>query len=329
MTTPKLTKAQGDLLNAALVDMASRLRPITVRGLYYQAVISSALPFIQKDHDGERTFYRMVQGRVLRLRQAGAIDWDWVVDESRTSYTRARWSDPAAFAEIAPLYYDLDLWEGQAVRPLLLVEKAGQVPVYRSHAARHGVDVAACKGYGSATYIRGVAMTIGDWLATGQNVQVIVAADFDPSGCDWPRAAWVDVKQHLAAQVAPLLGIDLATGSDFALNDLLSDAGHGQLGWQRELVTAEDLEALGPAVALRAPNQKDPRTKAWLASNGFSADQETCVEMDAVSPVEARARLGRRYLSLFDGDIQDRLELQKIHRDAITEALAGLAGGDL
>lgn len=325
MGAPKLSPAEGHLLNETLVDLASSLQPITVRGLYYQAVIHASLPFITKDHDGERTNYRMVQGRVLKLRQQGLIHWDWVVDESRASYGTARWSDPAGFAEVAPLYYSLDLWEGQRIRPLLLVEKAGQVPVYRSHAARHGVDVAACKGYGSATYLREVALSICAWLEAGQEVRVIVAADFDPSGCDWPRAAAADINNHLRDQLTPLLG-DL-TDRDEAINDLLEEAGYGQLTWHRELVTAADLSGLGSVVALRPPNPKDSRTKAWLQANGFNAGDETCVEMDAISPRIARARLQDRYLDLFQGDIEEKRDEQQHHREAITAALAGLTGG--
>jgi len=325
MASPKLNASESQLLNQTLADLAGSLQPITVRGLYYQAVIHAGLPFITKDHDGERTFYRMVQSRVLKLRQQGLIHWDWVVDESRASYGTARWSDPAGFAEVAPLYYSLDLWEGQRIRPLLLVEKAGQVPVYRSHAARHGVDVAACKGYGSATYLREVAMTISRWLATGQEVRVIVAADFDPSGCDWPRAAAADIRNHLLDQLTPMLG-DL-TDRDDSLNDLLEEAGHGQLTWHRELVTAGDLAGLGKVVALRPPNPKDSRTKAWLSGNGFNASDETCVEMDAISPRVARARLQNCYLDLYQGEIEERRDQQQRHRDAITAALAGLTGG--
>lgn len=103
-------------------------------------------------------------------------------------------------------------------------------------------------------------------------------------------------------------------------SSLLTEAGWGRVSFLRELVTTADLKRLGPAVALRAPNPNDTRTKRFLAAHGWSADLEVCVEMDAIAPTEARARLQARYEELFDGDISDRRELQTQHRAAITAA---------
>ena len=296
----KLTRQESELLEAELVSLARTLHPITVRGLYYQAVISSTLSFITKDKQGDRRNYRLVQDRTLKLRQAGLIRWDWIVDPSRADYGLDRWESPAEFAEIAPKFFHLDLWAGQPIRPLLIVEKVGQVPVFQNHAYGFGVDVVACKGYGSATHLRDVARKIEGWLWSGQSVHTIVAADFDPSGCDWPRAAKIEIDSHLG-EISP-----------------------GRTTWQRELVNLEDLDRLGPAVALRAANPKDPRASSWLDQHGFSAADEVCVEMDAISPAEARERLEQIYVELFAGDIDERRQLERQQREAITTALAGL-----
>jgi hypothetical protein len=81
-------------------------------------------------------------------------------------------------------------------------------------------------------------------------------------------------------------------------------------------------------VALRAPNPKDSRTSAWLEKQEFTPEQETCVEMDALDPREARARLEAHYRRLFIGDIEDRRLLQDQHRNAITAALANLSANE-
>ena len=296
-----LTKEQSALLREQLITLARELAPITVRGLYYQAVISAILDFISKDHDGERSNYRAVQSRVQALRLDGSIHWDWVIDPSRTDYSFTRWDGPAGFADTAPHYYRLDIWANQPVRPLVLVEKDGQVPVYRSHADRFGVDVWACKGYSSSTHLRELAKSITPCLLAGQQVKVIVCADFDPSGCDWPRAAEQEVRRHLAM------------------------ASTGELTFTRELVTLDDAFRLGPTVALRAANTKDTRTKAWLELYGFDAGTEAAVEMDAINPNDARARLERIYLDLFDGDIEEVRVQGREHEDRIRSALAALS----
>ena len=100
--SPKLlTKDQDQLLRLELLRLASELQPITVRGLYYQAVVSALLDFITKDSLSSTTNYDLIQRRTLDLRKAGEMPWEWVVDESRASYGVTRWDNPAGFAETA------------------------------------------------------------------------------------------------------------------------------------------------------------------------------------------------------------------------------------
>lgn len=188
--SPKLLcREQDTFLRLELLRLAAELQPITVRGLYYQAVVSASLDFITKDSLGSTTNYDLVQRRVLDLRKSGEMPWNWVVDESRASYGVNRWDNPAGFAETAPLFYRLDFWREQSARPVVMVEKAGQIPVYLQHARQLGLDVVACKGYGSASHLRSVALDVQSYVSEGQAIQLLVAADFDPSGDDWPRAA--------------------------------------------------------------------------------------------------------------------------------------------
>ena len=300
--SPTTLTADQDLsLRFELIRLAAELKPTTVRGLYYQAVISSLLYFIQKDSDKQKTYYNLVQGRVLDLRREGLIPWDCVTDESRASYNQTRFDTPADFADVAPYYFRLDFWRDQDVRPLVMVEKAGQVPVYLSHARGMGVDVVACKGYSSVTHMRDLAGVIDGWMDQGQDVELIVCADFDPSGDDWPRAALEEIRQHVGRP------------GQFR-----------EVTMRRELVTVDDLAELGPAVALRAANPNDSRTRAFLDRYGFSADTECCVEMDAMNPNVARARVERAVMEMFNGDMEAERALQQEHRDRIAAALLSL-----
>ena len=163
--SPKLlTRDQDTLLRAELLRLADELQPITVRGLYYQSVVSTALEFITKDSLGSTTNYDLVQRRVLDLRKSGEMPWEWVVDESRASYGVNRWNNPVGFAETAPWFYRLDFWRG-AVRPVVVVEKAGQIPVYLQHARDLGIDVVACKATAQP-------VTSAAWRSSWRNTSV-------------------------------------------------------------------------------------------------------------------------------------------------------------
>ena len=298
--SPKLlTRDQDLLLRSELYRLAAELQPITVRGLYYQSVVSAILDFITKDSLGSTTNYDLIQRRVLDLRKAGEMPWDWVVDESRASYGVPRWNSPAGYANSAPFHYRLDFWREQRIRPVVMVEKAGQIPVYLNHARQLGMDVVACKGYGSTTHLRSVALDLDHHIREGQALELLICADFDPSGDDWPRAALEEIRSHVSA-------------------DWLVDS-------QRVLVTRDDLDSFGSQVALRGANKNDSRTKRFLERHGFTPDQEVCVEMDAMSPAVARGRIEAIAMEMFSGDMSAEQALEQAHRDRITNALKGLA----
>lgn len=301
----KLTAQEDRTLREELLRIAQQEKPLTVRALYYRAVLSTALPFITKDKGKSRRNERLVQGRCLELRESGAMPWDWIVDESRTDYSVARWGSPADFSETAPYWYDRDFWRHQRYRPVVLVEKAAAISIVLGHCRQWGVDVVATKGYGSSTQLKDLATSIHAHRKEGHEVVVLVMADFDPSGWDWPRAAEADVRSHLRR--------------------LGSVA--GALHFQRILMTPEQAAGLGQLVALRPPNDQDSRTVAWLDAHGFSADQETCVELDAASPSEMRQLLTEQFRFLFRGDIQREREAQDQDREEIRRALAALDQG--
>ena len=164
-------------------------------------------------------------------------------------------------------FYSHDVWANSSVRPLVLVVKEGQFPVDEQHAAKYGVDVWACKGYSSMSHMQALSQHI---KSLQQNVVVLVCADWDPSGCDWPRAAEKEIETNLWEH-------------------------DQQVEFRRVLVNETDLGALSQSVALRIPNPNDPRTANWLAKYGYSKNDEIVVEMDALAPNVARARMQKVY----------------------------------
>lgn len=311
-TRDHLPREQDQLLRLELLRMAAAEQPLSVRALYYRAVLNPALPFITKDKGNDRRNERLVQSRCLALRRAGEMPWSWIVDPSRASYEADRWAGPAAFADVAPWYYRRDLWAGQGQRPVVLVEKAAAIGTVLQHCNQAGVDVWATKGYGSASQLKDLAEQLHPLLELGQSVVALVLADFDPSGWGWPQAAETEIRSHIR-RLGPVLG---------------------ELSFERVLMTQEQAEELGDRVALRPPNTADARTLGFLDAHGIPYERvgkeircsvECCVELDALSPTEVRSLLTERFEGLFDGDIAGELEQQRADRDRIREALASLA----
>ena len=263
----KLTRTEDREVKEEIIRIVREHAPITVRGVYYQCVLSPRLPFLSKDSSGSKRNYVLVQARLKRLRKIGVIPWDAVIDPSRPNYARHRWSSLEQFALDVPSFYSHDVWANSSVRPLVLLEKEGQIPVYEQHAAKYGVDCWACKGYSSMSHMQALSQHI---KSLQQNVVVLVCADWDPSGCDWPRSAEKEIESHLSEH-------------------------NQQVEFRRVLVNETDLGALRESVALRIPNPNDPRTANWLTNNGYSKNEEIVVEMDALAPNVARERMQKIY----------------------------------
>ena len=270
----KLSRTEDRELKEEIKRIVREHAPITVRGVYYQCVLSEKLPFLSKDSGGSKRNYVLVQARLKHLRKVGVIQSDAVVDSGYSARVRNRWSSPEQFAQDAPLIYKHDVWAGYRVRPLVLLQKEGQIPVYEQHAAKYGVDVWACKGYSSMSHMQALSQHI---RSLQQNVVVLVCADWDPSGCDWPRAAEKEIKSHLSKH-------------------------NQQVEFRRVLINKTDLGALRESVAVRIPNPNDPRTANWLINNGYSENEEIVVEMDALAPSTARESMQKIYEDMRKAD---------------------------
>jgi hypothetical protein len=79
------SRAELAALDDALVRIVAANNPITVRGAFYRAVAEGLVP---KD---ETKGYRLVQRRLLKLRENLDIPYGWITDGSRTVYGHVRY----------------------------------------------------------------------------------------------------------------------------------------------------------------------------------------------------------------------------------------------
>ena len=84
----KLTRTQDREVIEEIIRIVQEHAPITVRGIYYQYVLSPRLPFLSKDSAGSKRNYVLVQARLKRLRKIGVVPWGAVIDPSRPNYAR-------------------------------------------------------------------------------------------------------------------------------------------------------------------------------------------------------------------------------------------------
>lgn len=168
------TKAELEELDRTLAEVVAEIQPATVRQVFYQAVVLGLVP---KD---EAKGYRLVQRRLVALRERRIIPYGWITDNVRIVRGHDRYRSPEAYAQVAAEFYRRDYWADSAVSVEVWLEKdalAGVlVPVVVEEC---GLDLYVTRGYASVSYLQGAADAI---RRDGRPTYVYLLTDFDPSG---------------------------------------------------------------------------------------------------------------------------------------------------
>lgn len=170
-----------DVLNRIVEEYIDQGYRLTVRQLYYQLVAKDIVPNTEKS-------YKRITSVVNDAKLAGLIDWDAIEDRTREFLRRSRWNSPSEILKTAADSYHMDLWEGQATRVFVVVEKEALVGVLDRVCRKYDVPLLAARGYPSGTVLHEFCENdISGALATGQAAHILHCGDHDPSGIDMTR----------------------------------------------------------------------------------------------------------------------------------------------
>lgn len=153
---------------------------LTLRQLYYQFVSRGLLENSQKS-------YKRLGNIINKARLGGLVDWEAIVDRTRTLRGLSHWSNPEEIIRSALHSYHLDRWENQDYRPEVWIEKDALVGVISGVCARYDVPYFACRGYNSQSEQWRAAMRAKAHRRKGQRTVILHLGDHDPSGIDMSR----------------------------------------------------------------------------------------------------------------------------------------------
>jgi hypothetical protein len=168
------TKAELHTLDGALTDIVAEIEPATVRQVFYQAVVRGLVP---KD---EAKGYKLVQRRLLKLRESREIPYGWITDNVRIVRGHARYEGPDQYARVAAEFYRRDYWAESPVNVEVWLEKDVLAGVLEPVVVEEcGLDLHVTRGYASVSYLESAA---GFIRRDGRPTYVYLLTDFDPSG---------------------------------------------------------------------------------------------------------------------------------------------------
>jgi hypothetical protein len=177
------TKAEIEVLEAAIYEVCEAERPLTIRGCFYRVMSRGLVP-------KSEAAYRRVQQRVLNMRRNGDLPYEWIADGTRWRIRPRTYTSVDLALEDAASSYRRALWHDQGVHVEIWSEKDAITSVIDSVTWKWDVPLFIARGFSSETFLYTTAQDI---IADGKPAVIYQLGDHDPSGL----SAWQDIQKKL------------------------------------------------------------------------------------------------------------------------------------
>jgi hypothetical protein len=173
--------------NEILANYRAQGYNLTLRQLFYQFVSRGLIA--NKD-----TEYKKLGSIINDARLAGIIDWNAIVDRTRSLRDLSHWESPSDIIESAAYGYHYPKWSLQEYQPEVWVEKDALIGVVEQICNTLDVPCFSCRGYTSQTAMWDAAQRLKRHKFRHKIPYVIHLGDHDPSGMDMTR----DITERLS-----------------------------------------------------------------------------------------------------------------------------------
>lgn len=166
--------------NAIIEEYSDKGYELTLRQLYYQ--------FVSRDFIANNMREYKNLGEVINdARLAGLIDWNAIVDLTRSLKMLSHWDDPANAIDSIAWQYRIDKWATQPYRVEVWMEKDAVSNIVAPICQKLDVPYFSCRGYTSQSEMWEAGQRLARHRARKQTPFVIHLGDHDPSGKDMTR----------------------------------------------------------------------------------------------------------------------------------------------
>ncbi len=298
-----ITGGTRALIDAAVAILEER-QPISLRGLFYQLVVGGYFA-------NDRNNYQKLSRSMVKAREQGLVDWDWLKDGIRQTLKPSSWSGLDSFMDAVQGSYRKQLWSRMPAYICVFIEKDAMAGVVEPVTAGYDVPLHVVRGYVSASFAHSIAR---EWARIEKPIYAIYLGDWDPSG--------LDLERNLRAALEKYSGkVDLQRWSDEYEIDI-DNVHHGDTHfiWQRLGINAPDFDEfqLAPMLAKKT----DSRFKQFVAKHGHD-----CAELDALAPDVLRDRVEQTIVAHIDPEEWGRLQaVEAAEQDTLDTFVAGMRG---
>ena len=250
------SSADMETLDSALVKLAQKHKPATIRQLYYQAVVDGLIP-------KNEAAYRTISERYVVLREQERVPWSAIADRTRWMRVPPTWPNIRSAVEDVRQFYRRQVWRGLPDRVFVALEKEALAGIVTDVTADYAVPLLVLRGFSSVTFVQDVAASILAYRKYGLRSHVLVLTDLDPSG--------VVSEKSFRTRLARYCGIPL-TKKKRAPDKLPEWLSFTRLAVTREQVEEYDL----PSRPTKTEGNTHARSTDW--------DGGPSIELDAFAP---------------------------------------------
>lgn len=168
----RATKVEVEERRDALLTIVAAQRPMTVRQVFYQATVAG---IVEKAETG----YAKVQDDLVKLRRAGTLPFDWIVDNTRLQRKPTSYSGIEAALIDTARFYRKSLWDDADAYVEIWLEKDALSGVIYPVTSLYDVPLMIARGYASLSFLHGSASYIAQ---LDRPAFLYHFGDHDPSG---------------------------------------------------------------------------------------------------------------------------------------------------
>jgi len=235
--------------------------------------------------------YNKVQRLILLLRRKGFVPYSWISDSTRSRTKPSSWSGLQDFAETAREAYRKDLWASQDWHIEIFTEKDAMSGVLAPITRKFDVHLNVIRGQVSESFVWNVAE---QWSEIKKPIRAFYFGDHDPSGLGIEASLITRMSGFLPAHIQP--------------------------EWKR--IAVDDFDFANENLLGLKVKAGDKQGRAYIAKHG-----DRCVEVDAISSNEIRARLEAEILEHVDMGAWEGLQaVETLEKATMQEILSNIGG---
>ena len=267
-------------------DIVRKQKPMTVRQVFYQAVVKN---YVEKTEKG----YDHVQGSLTKLRKEGKMPYEWIDDRSRSmqgsqgsNYDSIEEYIKGRLEDIPDMYF-INLLADHEFSIQVWLEKEALAGVIERVTGKWDVPLIPAKGYSSLSLLYEAAQ---DLERKDRPIKIFHFGDYDPSG----QNAIETIQRDLPGLFPKI----------------------AKLGIEFNIVAVTPEQIVEMDLPTRPTKKSDPRSKNFEGES---------VELDAIEPNVLRQMVDETLRGCFPaGALEAKDQQEEAAREEIRERLRGL-----